>query len=59
MFYKKNVRTVWSRCVVVPSSLGSMWVMRSIAARDRCYDFRNIFAKKIGGKIGVFDSRQS
>jgi hypothetical protein len=23
---------------------------------DRCYDFLNISAKKIGGKIGVFDS---
>jgi hypothetical protein len=27
--------------------------------RDRCYDFFNIFAKKIGGKNGVFDSKQS
>jgi hypothetical protein len=27
--------------------------------RDRCYDFKNIFAKKFGEKIGVFDSRQS
>jgi hypothetical protein len=26
---------------------------------DRCYDFLNIFAKKIGEKIGVFDSKQS
>jgi hypothetical protein len=27
---------------------------------DRCYDFLNIFAKKIGAKIiGVFDSKQS
>jgi hypothetical protein len=24
---------------------------------DRCYDFRNIFAKKIGEKIGVFESK--
>jgi hypothetical protein len=27
--------------------------------RDRCYDFRNIFAKKISEKNGVFDSKQS
>jgi hypothetical protein len=26
---------------------------------DRCYDFLNIFAKKFGEKIGVFDSKQS
>jgi hypothetical protein len=25
----------------------------------RCYDFKNIFAQKIGEKIGVFDSKQS
>jgi hypothetical protein len=25
---------------------------------DRCYDFLNILAKKIGDKIGVFDSKQ-
>jgi hypothetical protein len=27
--------------------------------RDRCYDFKNIFAEKFGEKIGVFDSKQS
>jgi hypothetical protein len=26
---------------------------------DRSYDFKNIFAKKIGAKISVFDSKQS
>jgi hypothetical protein len=26
---------------------------------DRCYDFKNIFAKKIGERNGVFDSKQS
>jgi hypothetical protein len=26
---------------------------------DRCYDFLNIFAKKLNEKIGVFDSKQS
>jgi hypothetical protein len=26
---------------------------------DRCYDFKNIFAKKIGEKIDVLDSKQS
>jgi hypothetical protein len=26
---------------------------------DRCYDFKNIFAKKMGENIGVFDSKQS
>jgi hypothetical protein len=26
---------------------------------DRCYDFKNIFAKKFSEKIGVFDSKQS
>jgi hypothetical protein len=26
---------------------------------DRCYDFLNIFAKKFGEKIGVFDSKRS
>jgi hypothetical protein len=26
---------------------------------DRCYDFKNIFAKEIGQKIGGFDSEQS
>jgi hypothetical protein len=25
---------------------------------DPCYDFLNIFAKKVCGKIGVFDSQQ-
>jgi hypothetical protein len=30
-----------------------------ILSRDRCYDFLNIFAEKIGEKIGVFDSKQS
>jgi hypothetical protein len=25
--------------------------------RDRCYDFLNIFAEKIGEKIGVSDSK--
>jgi hypothetical protein len=28
-------------------------------ARDRCYDFLNIFAEKFSKKIGVFDSKQS
>jgi hypothetical protein len=28
-------------------------------AKDRCCDFLNIFAKKIGEKIGAFDSKQS
>jgi hypothetical protein len=28
-------------------------------AWDRCYDFKNIFAKKIGEKIYVLDSKQS
>jgi hypothetical protein len=27
--------------------------------RDRCYDFKNIFAEKNCLKIGVFDSKQS
>jgi hypothetical protein len=27
--------------------------------RDRCYDFKNIFAKKFCEKISVFDSKQS
>jgi hypothetical protein len=26
---------------------------------DRCYDFKIIFAEKIGEKIGIFDSEQS
>jgi hypothetical protein len=26
--------------------------------RDRCYDFLNIFAKKIRQKIGIFYSKQ-
>jgi hypothetical protein len=30
-----------------------------IFARDRCYDFLNIFAEKFSEKIGVFDSKQS
>jgi hypothetical protein len=29
------------------------------ATRDRCYDFKNIFAEKFCEKIGVFDSEQS
>jgi hypothetical protein len=28
-------------------------------AWSRCYDFLNIFAEKLGEKIGVFDSKQS
>jgi hypothetical protein len=27
--------------------------------RDRCYDFKNIFAEKFSEKNGVFDSKQS
>jgi hypothetical protein len=27
--------------------------------RDRCYDFQNIFAKKLANKIAVFGSKQS
>jgi hypothetical protein len=27
--------------------------------RDRCYDFKNIFAEKFGKNIGVFESKQS
>jgi hypothetical protein len=30
-----------------------------VETRDRCYDFLNIFAEKIGGKNGLFDSEQS
>jgi hypothetical protein len=30
-----------------------------IETRDRCYDFKNIFAEKFGEKNGVFDSKQS
>jgi hypothetical protein len=33
--------------------------MSSHIFRDRCYDFLNIFDKKIGEKIVVFDSKQS
>jgi hypothetical protein len=28
-------------------------------ARDRCYDFKNIFTENFSEKIGVFDSKQS
>jgi hypothetical protein len=31
----------------------------SRVARDRCYDFLNIFDEKFSEKIGVFDSKQS
>jgi hypothetical protein len=31
----------------------------SSVARERCYDFLNIFAEKFGEKIGVFDLKQS
>jgi hypothetical protein len=31
----------------------------NIGPRDRCYDFLNIFAKKISKNNGVFDSKQS
>jgi hypothetical protein len=27
--------------------------------RDRCFDFRNIFAEKLSKKIGVFDKKPS
>jgi hypothetical protein len=30
----------------------------NIGQRPRTYDFRKIFAKKIGEKIGVFDEKQ-
>jgi hypothetical protein len=30
-----------------------------VLTRDRRYDFKNIFAKKFGENIGVFDSKQS
>jgi hypothetical protein len=39
------------------SSANCFFVNR--VTRDRCYDFKNIFAKKISEKIGVFDSKQS
>jgi C1A family cysteine protease len=32
---------------------------QGVSSRDRCYDFFNVFAEKIGEKIGVFDSKQS
>jgi hypothetical protein len=34
-------------------------VDHNIDPRDRCYDFKNIFAEKFRDKIGVFDSKQS
>jgi hypothetical protein len=37
----------------------STFGMAAKRIRDRCYDFKNIFAEKFGGKIGVFDSKQS
>jgi hypothetical protein len=33
--------------------------LRTRVAWDRCYDFKNIFAKKFGEKIGGFDSKRS
>jgi hypothetical protein len=33
--------------------------MSVISARDRCYDFLNIFAEKFSEKIGVFDSNKA
>jgi hypothetical protein len=30
-----------------------------MVARDRSYDFKNIFAEKFSEKIGDFDSKQS
>jgi hypothetical protein len=33
--------------------------VQTCSARDRCYDLTNFFAKKIGKKFGVFDSKQS
>jgi hypothetical protein len=35
----------------------SKWQNYSI--RDRCYDFKNIFAEKFCDKIAIFDSKQS
>jgi hypothetical protein len=32
---------------------------RTRVTRDRCYVFLNIFAKKIGEKIGIFGQKQS
>jgi hypothetical protein len=37
---------------------GSIPSSRNRVTRDRCYDLKNIFAKKIGRKIGAFDSEQ-
>jgi hypothetical protein len=34
-------------------------VLGILIIRDRCYDFKNIFAEKFGEKIGIFDSKQS
>jgi hypothetical protein len=30
-----------------------------LMTKDRCYDFKNIFAEKFSKKIVVFDSKQS
>jgi hypothetical protein len=30
------------------------FLQKGVPTRDRCYDFKNILAKKFGEKIGVF-----
>jgi hypothetical protein len=39
--------------IILKNSVGSR------VTRDRCYDFKNIFAEKFSEKIGVFESIQS
>jgi hypothetical protein len=36
-------------------SPGGKKISRTPPSRYRCYDFKNIFAKKLAEKIGVFD----
>jgi hypothetical protein len=51
---KKAIASCNAGVVVV-----NLEVVCGIGSRDRCYDIKNIFAQKIGEKIGVFHSKQS
>jgi hypothetical protein len=58
----KNSRQILdntSNCEFLISMYMYIWGARGTSPWDRCYDYLNIFAEKIGEKIGVFDSKQS
>jgi hypothetical protein len=60
-FTNSSGHSVWYTLALAATSgiASACGVEGSNPARDRCYDFLNIFAENFSEKIGVFDSKQS